>query len=197
MARELHDILAHSVSLMGVQADAAEEVLAHEPERARPVLQSIQQTARDSVVELRRLLGILREAEAQELDSPQPDIRQLDALVGRMRNAGLPVDLVVEGNARPLPPGIELAAFRVIQEGLTNALKHARPARVEVHLRYRPTALDVNVTNDGVEAGADGNGDGHGLVGMNERLTLYGGALVAGERPGGVFSIDAHIPLEP
>jgi signal transduction histidine kinase len=198
MARELHDILAHSVSLMGVQAGAAEEVLAHEPERARPVLRSIQNTARDSVAELRRLLGILRDSELERFDTPQPDIQQLDALVRRMRDAGLPVVFVVEGDPRPLPPGIELAAYRVVQEALTNVLKHARPSRVEVRLRYRPTALSVNVTNDGVREGTNGNGGGgHGLIGMNERITLYGGALAAGAQASGVFSIDAHIPVEP
>jgi signal transduction histidine kinase len=196
MARELHDILAHSVSLMGVQAGAAEQVLAREPERARPVLRSIQQSSRDSVAELRRLLGMLRAPELEPELAPQPGLDQLGLLVARMREAGLPVQLVIEGDAQPLSAGLELTAYRVIQEGLTNALKHARPSHVEVVIRHENGYLGVSVTNDGVAIVGNGNGSGHGLIGMNERVSLYGGTLRAGPQPGGGFSIKAELPLE-
>jgi signal transduction histidine kinase len=194
MARELHDILAHSVSLMGVQAGAVEEVLARDVERARPLLQSIQQTARESVADLRRLLGMLRTDGAGDSLAPQPGLHELDILVARMRDAGLPVELRTEGPPHPLPPGVELAAYRVVQEGLTNALKHARPTSVEVLLEYAPSRLDVAVRNDGVST--CGNGTGHGLIGMRERVALYGGTLDAGIRPGGCFAVSASIPVE-
>jgi signal transduction histidine kinase len=196
MARELHDILAHSVSLMGVQAGAAEEVLALDPERARPVLRSIQQTSRDSVAELRRLLGMLRAEELEVERAPQPGLDQLDALVGRMQEAGLPVELTVERSAHPLPAGVELTAYRVVQESLTNALKHARPSRVEVVVRYGRARLDVLVRNDGVSPAVNGNGSGHGLIGMNERVTLYGGRLEVGATSASEFRVHAEIPLE-
>jgi signal transduction histidine kinase len=196
MARELHDILAHSVSLMGVQAGAAEEVLTSDPERARPVLRSIQQTSRDSVAELRRLLGMLRAEELEPERAPQPSLDQLDALVTRMSEAGLPVELQVEGARHPLPAGIELTAYRVVQESLTNALKHAHPSRVEVVIRYQPAQLDVRIHNDGVSPLANGNGSGHGLLGMNERVSLYGGHLDTGLTAEGTFRVHAEIPFE-
>lgn len=194
MARELHDILAHSVSLMGVQAGAAEEVLARDPERARPVLRSIQQTARDSVGELRRLLGMLRADDVGPELTPQPGLHDLDALLGRMREAGLPVQLRAEGSVQSVPAGVELTVYRVVQEALTNALKHARPTRVDVALIYAGGRLEVAVRNDGVAA--SGNGTGHGLIGMRERLSLYGGTLDADIEPGGAFRVFASIPLE-
>jgi signal transduction histidine kinase len=194
MARELHDILAHSVSLMGVQAGAAEQVLAHDPERARPVLRSIQQTSRDSVAELRRLLGMLRAEALQPQLGPQPDLDQLGALVHRMHQAGLPIELTIEGTARPLPAGVELTAYRVVQEALTNALKHARPTKVAVVIRYSPRQLDLLVCNDGIAQARNGNG--HGLIGMNERVLLYGGRLQAGSSDPSEFRVHAEIPLE-
>jgi signal transduction histidine kinase len=196
MARELHDILAHSVSLMGVQAGAAEEVLTSDPERARPVLRSIQQISRDSVAELRRLLGMLRAEELEPERAPQPSLDQLNALVMRMSEAGLPVELQIEGARHPLPAGVELTAYRVVQESLTNALRHARPSRVEVVVRYAPSQLDVLVRNDGVSHFANGDGGGHGLLGMNERVSLYGGRLEAGVAGEGTFRVHAEIPFE-
>ena len=193
MARELHDILAHSVSLMGVQAGAAEEVLSHDPESTRPILSSIQQTSRESVEELRRLLGMLRADELDPDRTPQPRLAELDALVARMRDAGLPVELHVNGPSRSLAPGIELAAYRVVQEALTNALKHARPTRVEVTLRFTHRSLQIRIENDGVSSA--GTGNGHGLIGMRERISLYGGAITAGSQPDGSFHVDAAIPL--
>ena len=194
MARELHDILAHSVSLMGVQAGAAEEVLARDVELARPLLRSIQQTARESVADLRRLLSMLRAEGAGPSLTPQPGVHDLEALVARMQETGLPVELRTEGAAHSIPPGVELAAYRIVQEGLTNALKHAKPTRVEVVLLYAPDRLDVAVRNDG--ASARGNGTGHGLIGMRERVALYGGTLDARVQPGGGFDVTASIPIE-
>jgi signal transduction histidine kinase len=180
---------------MGVQAGAAEQVLARDPERTRPVLRSIQQTSRDSVAELRRLLGMLRDGDAGPELAPQPRLSEIDALVDRMRAAGLPARLEVRGGARSLPAGVELAAYRVVQEALTNALKHARPARVEVALEFGDATLRISVVNDG--AHGDGDGARHGLIGMQERVSLYGGTLVAGAGPDGGFRIEAEIPLEP
>jgi signal transduction histidine kinase len=194
MARELHDILAHSVSLMGVQAGAAEQVLSRDPERARPVLQSIQQTSRDSVVELRRLLVMLREEELEPDRAPQPRLDQLDALIAGMRAAGMPVELQVDGAAHPLAPGIELTAYRVVQEALTNALKHAQPSRVAVVVRYATERLSVSVENDGVRTTR--NGDGHGLIGMRERISIYDGQLEIDARTEGSFRVEATIPLQ-
>lgn len=196
MARELHDILAHSVSLMGVQAGAAEEVLARDPERARPVLRSIQQTSRDSVGELRRLLGMLRADELEADRSPQPGIEQLGLLVERMRDAGLPVELSVEGRRRALPAGLALTAYRVVQESLTNALKHAHPSLVEIVVRYEQAQLELRVVNDGVVANGRTVESGHGLIGMRERVSLYGGRLEARPEPGGRFLVEAGIPFD-
>jgi signal transduction histidine kinase len=193
MARELHDVLAHSVSLMGVQAGAAEQVLARDPERTRPVLRSIQQTSRESVAELRRLLGMLRSDDLEPGLAPQPRLGELDTLVARMREAGLPVQLRIEGTARPLPAGVELAAYRVVQESLTNVLKHAQPSHVEVILRFEAATLQMSIENDGVRAAGDGTG--HGLIGMIERTSLYGGTLTASAGPDGSFHVDAEIPL--
>jgi signal transduction histidine kinase len=194
MARELHDILAHSVSLMGVQAGAAEQVLAHDPERARPVLQSIQQTARDSVGELHRLLATLRAEDIAPELSPQPSLHELEALFGRMRGAGLNVEWRTRGSV-PISPGLELTVYRVLQEALTNALKHARPTRVAVELTYANNRLDVDVWNDGVDHASRGSGTGHGLLGMRERISLYGGSLTAGREPADAFRVFASIPL--
>ena len=194
MARELHDILAHSVSLMGVQAGAAEQVLAHDPERARPVLRSIQQTARDSVGELHRLLAMLRADDVEPELAPQPSLHDLEALFGRMRDAGLNVEWRTQGSA-PISPGVELTVYRVVQEALTNALKHARPSRVAVALTYADNRLDVDVWNDGVGGAARASGTGHGLLGMRERVSLYGGTLEATPEPAGSFRVLASIPL--
>jgi signal transduction histidine kinase len=195
MARELHDILAHSVSVMGVQAGAAEEVLSRDPERARPVLQSIQQTSRDAIAELRRLLGMLRAEELESELEPQPRLDQLAVLVARMRDAGLPVELHVDGDAHPLAPGVELTAYRVVQEALTNALKHSRPSRVEVEVGYRASLLEVRVRNDGVSRSVNGKSHGHGLTGMNERVLLYGGRLETGTADADTFEVRVQLPL--
>jgi signal transduction histidine kinase len=194
IARELHDVIAHSVSVMTVQAGAARLLLAEDPARAREPLLAVEETGRQALAEMRRLLGILRGDEEPAALAPQPGIAALASLAEQLRAAGLPVDVVEEGVPRALPPGVDLAAYRVVQEALTNALKHAGAARAEVSVRYGPGALEVSVVNDGH---VPGNGrPGHGLVGMRERVTLYGGEFEAGPRREGGYAVRAKLPLE-
>jgi signal transduction histidine kinase len=194
IARELHDIVAHCVSVMVVQAGAAEDLLGRDPERARQPLLAIQDTGREAVAELRRMLGLLRSETATPALAPQPGAAQLDELVAQLQTAGLPVQLEVAGTPRPLPPGIELAGYRIVQEALTNTLKHAGPANATVSLRYDEQALEIEVADDG--RGGTVNGHGHGLIGMRERVALYGGELDAGPRPEGGFLVRVRLPVE-
>jgi signal transduction histidine kinase len=195
IAREMHDAVAHSVSVMVLQAGAAEQVLATAPERARESLVTIQDTGREAIVELRRMLGLLRDPVAAASLAPQPSVDRLDALLEQVRAAGLPVELTVEGEPRRLPPGIDRSAYRIVQEGLTNALKHAGPAHASVRLRYGERALELEVLDDG-RGPAGASGGGFGLLGMRERAALYGGVLAARERPGGGYALSARLPLE-
>jgi signal transduction histidine kinase len=195
IARDLHDVVAHGVGVMTVQAGAARLLLEDDPARAREPLLAVEQAGRQALAELRRLLGILRRDERDSGLRPQPGLADLDELVAQARRAGLPVELVVEGAPVALPAGVDLAAYRIVQEGLTNTHKHAGPARAGVAVRYEPDALELEITDDG-RAGANGGG-GHGLVGMRERVALYGGRLEAGPRPKGGFTIHAHLPLDP
>jgi signal transduction histidine kinase len=199
IAREMHDVVAHSLSVMVVQAEAAEAMLDTDPERARRPLAAVQETGRSALTELRRMLGVLREiADEGAALAPQPGLAGLDALVQHVRDAGLPVTLRVEGDPRPLPPGIDLSAYRIVQEGLTNALKHAGPARAEVVVRYGPREVELTVRDDGRGFDPRSNGGGHGLVGMRERVALDGGRLSAGPRPApeGGFAMVAALPLD-
>jgi signal transduction histidine kinase len=197
IAREMHDVVAHSLSVMVVQAEAAEAMLDADPERARRPLAAVQQTGRGALTELRRMLGVLREmADEGAALAPQPGLSGLDDLARQVRDAGLPVRVRVEGEPRPLPPGIDLSAYRIVQEGLTNALKHAGPASAEVVVRYGPRDLELEVRDDGRGRGGGANGGGHGLLGMRERVALYGGELAAGPRPEGGFALTARLPLE-
>jgi signal transduction histidine kinase len=195
LARELHDVVAHSVSVMVVQAGAAEQVLANDPERARAPLQSIQTTGRQTVVELRRLLGILREGDHELGTAPQPSLGQLDGLVAEARNAGVAVSATVEGTPRPLPPSIDLSAYRIVQEGLTNVIKHAGHANAQVRVRYLDHALELQVLDDG-PGRPDGESTGHGLLGVRERVALFGGTFQAGNRAEGGFGLRALLPLD-
>jgi signal transduction histidine kinase len=195
IAREMHDAVAHSVSVMVLQAGAAEQVLATAPERARESLVTIQDTGREAIVELRRMLGLLRDPVADASLAPQPSVDRLDALLDQVRAAGLPVELTVEGQPRRLPPGIDRSAYRIVQEGLTNALKHAGPAHASVRLRYGERALELEVLDDG-RGPVGASGGGFGLLGMRERAALYGGVLAAQERPGGGYALSARLPLE-
>jgi signal transduction histidine kinase len=194
IARELHDIIAHSVSVMVVQAGAAEEVLERRPDTVRAALAAIGATGRDALVDLRRLLGLLRQGDLAPALQPRPGVADLEALVAQVRSAGLPVTLRVSGSAADLPPGIDLAAFRVVQEALTNTLKHAGPATAEVTIHCGPDCLAVTVTDSGAGLGTP-SGGGHGLVGMRERVSLYGGEVDAGPDPAGGYRVSARLPL--
>jgi signal transduction histidine kinase len=196
IARELHDVIAHTVSVMGIQAAAAAEVLDHDPERARAPLESIQMTARDAVDELERLLRVLRDGSQSAELAPQPGLGGLEDLIERARGSDVPVELSIEGDRRTLPAGIELAAYRIVQEALTNVRKHASAARAHITVRYGPTRLEVLVEDSGCGSTGEARGTGHGLVGMRERAALYGGTLDAGPRPGGGFRVRARLPLE-
>ena len=194
IARELHDVIAHSVSVMTVQAGAARLLLDEDPPHARESLLAVEETGRQALGEMRRLLGILRGDEQEARLAPQPGISDIASLVEQVRVAGLPVDLVVEGEVQPLPPGVDLAAYRVVQEALTNALKHAGAARAEVSIRYGETALQLAVTNNGH---TPRNGRvGHGLIGMRERVALYGGKFQAGPRDEGGYAVRATLPFD-
>jgi signal transduction histidine kinase len=196
IARELHDLVAHNVSVMVVQAGAERHALPAGQDSTREALTSIEQAGRQALAEARRLLGMLRRNGEHEGLEPQPSVDQIDVLVEQIQRAGLPVKLVIEGEPAPLPAGVDLCAYRIVQEGLTNALKHAGPAHAEVLLRYEPRGLDIEVVDDGQGlASANGDGSGHGLIGMRERVALYGGSLETGPRDGGGFEIRAHLPL--
>ncbi|MFF0161933.1 sensor histidine kinase [Streptomyces sp. NPDC005263] len=205
IARELHDVVAHNVSVMVVQADGAAYVLDAAPDQAKKALETISSTGRQALAEMRRLLGVLRTGEHQEGGEyvPQPDVEQIEDLVEQCRDSGLPVDFKVEGTARPLPSGVELTAYRIVQEALTNTRKHGGPnAGASVRLVYFDDGLGLLVEDDGKgaphelyeEGGVDGRG--HGLIGMRERIGMVGGTLDAGPRPGGGFRISALLPLK-
>ncbi|WP_344264911.1 sensor histidine kinase [Streptomyces sodiiphilus] len=207
IARELHDVVAHNVSVMVVQADGAAYVLDTAPEQARGALETISETGRQALTEMRRLLGVLRApAEGDEASAqgyhPQPGVGQLADLVDQVRDAGLPVDFRIEGTPRPLPSGVELTAYRIVQEALTNSRKHGGPlAGATVRLTYDGGLLTVLAEDDGRGAQRDlyrdggADGQGHGLIGMRERVGMVGGRLEAGPRPGGGFRILARLPL--
>ena len=196
IARELHDLVAHNVSLMVVQAGAERHALGDEQAATRETLASIESAGRQALTEARRLLGVLRRKDEREALEPQPSIDRIETLVEHVQRAGLPVSLAVEGERVQLPAGVDLCAYRVVQEGLTNALKHAGPARADVVLRYGPAALDIEVSDDGRgPASANGSSPGHGLIGMRERVALYDGTVDTGPRPGGGFRVHAQLPL--
>jgi signal transduction histidine kinase len=196
IARELHDLVAHNVSVMVVQAGAERVALGDEHASTRAALASIEQSGRQALAEARRLLGVLRRNGDGEGLAPQPSIEHIDVLVEQIERAGLPVHLSIEGERAALPAGVDLCAYRIVQEGLTNALKHAGPAHAEVLLRYEPLGLEVEVRDDGRGNGStNGDGAGHGLIGMRERVALYGGSLATGPGDGGGFEIRAHLPL--
>ena len=195
IARELHDVVAHSMSVMVVQAGAARRVLDSDPERAGDALTAIEATGRESLDEMRRILGVLRsDDEVAEL-APAPTLDDFGRLIEHCEKAGLPVDITVEGDSQPLPPSLEVSAYRVVQEGLTNTLKHAGPATAEVRLVYSPGQLEVRVSDDGRGASAIATGAGQGIVGMRERVEAFGGTLRAGPRTGGGYQVSAAFPI--
>ena len=193
IARELHDIVAHAISVIVVQAQAGQRVLEGEQASAREALGSIETTGRQALVEMRRLLGILRKEDGELALAPRPSLAYLDVLAERVREAGLPVELHVEGEAKPLPPGVELSAYRIVQEALTNTLKHAGPASAQVIVRYRPEAVELEITDDG-RGPVDGREGGHGLVGMRERAALVGGYVESGTNGGRGYTVRARLP---
>jgi signal transduction histidine kinase len=194
IARELHDVVAHAMSVIVVQAGAERHVLAPEQESTRAVLEAIEHTSRQALGEMRRLLGMMRDTDQVLTLAPQPSLIHLPDLCQQMRSAGLPVALDMDGDLTDLPPGVDVSAYRIVQEALTNALKHAGPASARVVVRQRPGTLEVEVVDDGIGAnGADSGG--HGLVGMRERVTVYGGRLETGNRPSGGYAVRVHLPL--
>jgi signal transduction histidine kinase len=199
MARELHDVIAHGVSVMVVQTSGARRVASGDVEMAREALRVVESSGREALVELRRIVGVLRRGSDHFAGSVAPGLSQLGALVERSRAAGLAVELRVEGRPGALSPGLDLVAYRVLQEALTNAIKHAGPARAEVRVSVGARELELEVSNTGRGAArerGDGGGSGHGLIGMGERVRLYGGELRAGPRAGGGFEISARVPLD-
>jgi signal transduction histidine kinase len=198
IARELHDVVAHNVSVIVAQAGAAQRISATQPREALGALGSIERIGREALVEMRRLMGLLRPDPGRVMKtSPQPGLDQLEVLVDQVRNAGVPVRLTIEGSPRPLPVGLDLSAYRIVQEALTNVLKHAGPSRAEVLMRYRPTRLELTITDDGAGVGDD---DVHriryGHLGMRERVALFGGELRAGPLPGGGYGVAATLPTD-
>jgi signal transduction histidine kinase len=196
IARELHDVVAHSVSVMVVQAGAARQVMADKPDAARESLLNVESVGHAAMAELRRLLGVLGTNGNEAPLAPQPGMSGLDALLERMRDAGLPVEVKVSGEPAVLPPGVDVAAFRIIQEALTNALKYAGGAPTRVGVSYASDAVDIEVVDDGALT-TPADGIGRGLAGMRERVALFGGRVDAGTRPGGGYAVRAHLPLDP
>jgi len=194
IARELHDVVGHSVSVMTVQASAARRLLRPHQDKEREALLVVEKTGREALAEMRRMVGVLRRPEEAPALAPQPSLEQIEGLIEHTREAGLPVELRIEGEPIELPAGIDLTAYRLVQEGLTNTLKHARAQRAEVVVRYEDGYVELTVSDDG-QAGGNGGGSGHGLVGMQERVHVYGGELEAGPRPEGGFRLRARLPV--
>jgi signal transduction histidine kinase len=195
IARELHDVVAHAISVIVLQARGGRRSLATDPGETREALDTIEAMGSEALAEMRRLLGMLRRDDEEIALAPQPSLRYLDALAAQVREAGLPVDLSVEGESTELPPGVDLSAYRIVQEALTNALKHARPATARVVVCYRENDLELEIADTGAGASAS-DGEGHGLAGMRERVSLYGGKIEAGPRDGGGFAVRARLPLD-
>jgi signal transduction histidine kinase len=195
IARELHDVVAHSISVMGVQAGAVRRVLGREQTEQREALLSVEQTGRQALAEMRRLLGILRRSDDDLAHAPPPSMTGVEELVEQVRAAGLPAELRVEGDPVSLAPGVDISAYRILQEALTNTLKHAGPAKVTVIVRYLEHELQLDVIDNGRGAAQNGGG-GHGLVGMRERVAIYGGRLQTGPEPSGGYAVRAQLPLE-
>ncbi|MGZ8632029.1 MAG: sensor histidine kinase [Actinomycetota bacterium] len=207
IARELHDVVAHAMSVMVVQAGAARTVVDRDTEAAKAAIARIEETGRDGMTEMRRLIGVLKDDGADAELAPQPGLDQLDALLDTVRDAGVPVEAVTRGESRPVSPGVDLTAYRVVQEALTNVIKHAGRASARVVLSWVDDALEVEVADDGhgktwAETVSPGQGPigqgpiGQGLIGMRERVALYGGSLETGGRPGGGFVVRVHLPLD-
>ncbi|HET6614850.1 MAG TPA: sensor histidine kinase [Dehalococcoidia bacterium] len=201
IARELHDVVGHALNLIVIQSGGAQRVLESRPEVAQDSLVSIESAGRQALADMERMLGILRATdEASESLSPQPGLRHVDQLAEQVTHAGLPVTITIEGTPAELPPSVDLTGYRIVQEALTNVLKHAGPAHASVMIRHSPTCLELDITDDGqgVSGDADADSDrggGRGLIGMRERVAVFGGELTAGRLPGGGFRVHARLPL--
>jgi signal transduction histidine kinase len=201
IARELHDVVAHSMGVIAVQASVGEHVIDTNPEEAKRALEAIAGVSRSTLAEIRRMLGVLRETDEGEggppAYAPAPGLSELDRLVRELDGAGIPVEVAYAGARVELPRGVDLTAYRIVQEALTNVMKHAGPARATVVVRYEPGALGLEIVDDGrgVNGRSEGRG-GHGLVGMRERVAVYGGTLETGPKPGGGFRVVARLPYE-
>jgi len=205
IARELHDVVAHAMSVVAVQSGVGAHVIDTDPAEAKRILQNVKVTSREALDEMRRLLGVLRREESADDDdgagrvlAPVPSLDGVEALAESLRVAGVPVDVNVSGTRADVPPGVDLCAFRIVQEALTNVLRHAGPARAVVDVEYRPGAVRVAVTDDGrgASAVAPTAGGGHGLLGMRERVAVFGGELTTGPHVGGGFRVAATLPFE-
>jgi signal transduction histidine kinase len=199
IARELHDVVAHAVSTMVIQTGGARQLVRSDPDDAEHSLLAAERTGREALQEMRRLVGLLRERGEQLALAPTPGMTELPQLLAQTQAAGLDVELTVEGEPRYLGPGIDLAAYRIVQEALTNTLKHAGRARARVIVRYGDRDLEIEVTDDGRgvdDPSLNGHEPGHGLLGMRERVTLYGGALRTGPIEGGGYEVLARLPVD-
>ena len=199
IAHELHDVVTHSVSVMVLQSGAARQIMSCDQDRSRALLESVEASGRSALDELRRLLGLISDEASSVPLQPQPGIAEIPSLIDQVRHAGLPVQLSVEGPERTLAPGVAIAAYRIVQEALTNVLKHAQGAPAHVVLRYHPAALELEILDAGT-TGSTPSGDakpGRGLAGMRERAAMYGGTLVARADPGNGYTVRARIPLDP
>jgi signal transduction histidine kinase len=193
IARELHDVIAHQVCVITALAAGADRLIVTEPQRARPVLNAIEASGREALTEMRALLRVLRTDPTEANRAPQPGLAQLPALAEQMKQAGLPVGLSIEGQPRPLPVPVEVNAYRIVQQALTNSLKHAGPAHADVRVRYRPTVLELDICDDGCGLPETPQA-GHGLIGMRERAALVGGCLLVGAGPAGGARVVASLP---
>jgi signal transduction histidine kinase len=193
IARELHDVIAHHVSLMVVQSGALRRGV-EAADATAPVLDSIATTGREALAEMRRLLGVLRPDATPAARTPQPGLREIADLAEQAQSGGLEVTVAIEGEPRPLSPGLELAAYRIVQESLTNVVKHAGAQRADVRVRYGDDAVELSIVDDGEGPRTPADPGGHGLVGMRERVGLYGGTLSAGPREGRGFAVEARLP---
>jgi signal transduction histidine kinase len=195
IARELHDVVAHCLSIIAVQAGAAEQVVETDPAKARQAMLAVREVSQQAMVEMRRLVGLMRTTPVDDDPAapPQPRLGQLDTLISQLSDATLPVTLERTGSVRALPHGVELCAFRIVQEALTNVVKHAGPVTTTVRLDYGPDQLHIIVADTGTRGGGE-PGIGHGLLGMRERAAAYGGRITAGPDPDGGFVVDARLP---
>jgi signal transduction histidine kinase len=194
MARELHDVVAHGVTVMVLNSGAARQLVDNEPEKAKSTLVSVEAAGRQALAELRRMLGVLRGRSEDEL-RPPTGLRDLDELASQLEASGVNVDVVVEGQPRELEPGLDLSAYRIVQEALTNVLKHAEARRASVRIAYRDRELELEVIDDGIGGDTNGAG-GHGLDGLRERAAIYGGTLSVGPRSSGGFRVEATLPID-